>query len=76
MYTMELSGVHIGKSVRLKYEFKNGTAFNKVGYLGEVRHMGKGELWIILVKDAASVTRSRQIGGAFRVPYDGEVEFL
>lgn len=77
MYTMELSGVHIGRKVSLTYVFGRSAApFKKSGYLGEIRHMGKGELWIILVDSPESVPRSRQIGGAFRVPYNGEVEFL
>jgi hypothetical protein len=77
MYTMELSGVHIGRKVNLTYVFgRSPAAYKKSGYLGEIRHMGRGELWLILVNDKDSVPRSRQIGGAFRVPYNGEVEFL
>jgi hypothetical protein len=76
---MELSGVHVGKKAKITYRFKtwkpniSDAVLN--GYIGSIRHMPGGELWLTMVqsKDYVKYARSAK---AVRVPYDGEVEFL
>ncbi len=78
MYAMELSGAHVSKLATVTYRFKSWPSSRGPevlsGWIGEVRHMAGGELWLTIMA-TPDIKYARTKGGT-RIPFDAEVVIL